>query len=44
MRITHKAGNIFVDQAAYLQKVIQRFGMTNAKTAKTPLPQGYVGN
>jgi len=41
MRITRKAGNIFVDQAAYLQKVVQRFGMTNAKTAKTPLPQGY---
>jgi len=41
MRITWKAGNIFIDQAAYLQKVVQCFGMTNAKTAKTPLPQGY---
>jgi len=35
------AGNIFIDQAAYLQKIVQHFGMTNAKTAKTPLPQGY---
>ncbi len=41
MWITRKAGNIFIDQTAYLQKVVQRFGMTNAKTARTPLPQGY---
>ena len=29
------------DQTAYLSKVLQRFGMTNARSAVTPLPSGY---
>jgi len=30
-----------LDQCAYLQKVIERCGMLNAKSASTPLPAGY---
>jgi Reverse transcriptase (RNA-dependent DNA polymerase) len=41
MRIIHKQGMIFLDQTAYLQKVLQRFQMTNARAAVTPLPAGY---
>jgi hypothetical protein len=32
---------IFLDQTAYLQKVLQCFQMTNARAAITPLPAGY---
>ena len=41
MRVTRKAGKIYLDQTAYLEKVLQRVGMTNARTTPTPLPQGY---
>lgn len=41
MRILRKNGKIYLDQTAYLQKVLVRFGMTNAKPARTPLPTGY---
>jgi len=41
MRIEYKDGKIYLDQTAYLRKILKRFGMTNAKMAKTPLPTGY---
>ena len=41
MRIIQKNKRIYLDQTAYLSKVLQRFGMTNARTAVTPLPSGY---
>ena len=41
MHITHKGCAIHLDQCAYLQKVIERCGMLNAKAASTPLPAGY---
>jgi hypothetical protein len=42
MRIIKSEGRITVDQTSYLTKVLQRFGMENARTAPTPLPMGYV--
>jgi hypothetical protein len=33
---------IYLDQRDYLEKVIERCGMQNAKSAPTPLPAGYV--
>jgi hypothetical protein len=42
MRIIRKNKRIYLDQTAYLSKVLQRFGMTNARSAATPLPSGYV--
>ena len=41
MRITCKGRAIHLDQCTYLQKVIERCGMLNAKSAGTPLPAGY---
>ena len=41
MRITKQGQLIAIDQVAYLEKVLQRTGMTNAKPAATPLPAGY---
>jgi hypothetical protein len=41
MRLERKNGKIYLDQKAYLQKVLERFGMTNARFAATPLPAGY---
>ena len=41
MRILCKGRKILIDQQPYLEKVVERFGMTNAKFAQTPLPQGY---
>jgi len=41
MNIKYKDGKIYLDQTSYLQKVLQRFGLTDAKLAKTPLPTGY---
>ena len=41
MRIQRKHGKIFLDQTAYLEKVLQRFGLTDAKATATPLPEGY---
>jgi hypothetical protein len=42
MRIVRKGSSVHIDQCAYLQTVLQRCGMQNAKTAATPLPAGYV--
>ena len=41
MHITHKGRAIHLDQCAYLQKVIKRCGMLNAKAASMPLTTGY---
>jgi hypothetical protein len=41
MRIRRSGKKILIDQCSYLQKVIERFGMVNAKYAQTPLPSGY---
>lgn len=42
MRIKRNGSKIAIDQCAYLEKVLQRCGMENAKPARTPLPTGYV--
>ena len=42
MRIVRKGSNIHLDQCAYLEKVLERCGMTNARPAPTPLPAGYI--
>ena len=41
MRIKYENGKIKLDQTDYLAKILKRFGMTDAKIAKTPLPTGY---
>jgi len=41
MRLQWKNGKIYLDQTAYLQKVLQHFGMTSACFAATPLPAGF---
>ena len=41
MRIQRKGGKIYLDQTAYLQKVLQRFNIQNMKAVPTPLPEGY---
>src|SRR6201996_3091849 len=41
MRIQRKGGKIYLDQTAYLQKVLQRFNVQNMKSVPTPLPEGY---
>ena len=41
MRVQHKGQSIYLDQCSYLEKVIERFRMTNAKYARIPLPTGY---
>jgi transposase InsO family protein len=42
MRIIKSKGRILVDQVDYLQKVLQRFNLQNAKSVPTPLPEGYL--
>jgi hypothetical protein len=32
---------VYLDQTAYLDKVLKHFQMSNAKAVKTPLPEGY---
>jgi len=39
--IRHSGRKIILDQKAYLTKVLDHFGMTNAVTANMPLPHGY---
>ena len=41
MRIQRNGSKILIDQCAYLEKVLERFGMTNARSTTTPLPQEY---
>ena len=41
MCICCKNGKIYIDQAVYLDKVVQRFNQQNAKHPPTPLPEGY---
>jgi hypothetical protein len=41
IRVTCDAGKIQLDQRKYLAKVLDRFQMTNAKIAQTPLPTGW---
>src|ERR1041384_6526564 len=42
MRINKVGKVIKIDQKPYLQKILARFGMTNAKCSKqTPLPSGW---
>ena len=42
MRVQRKGRSIYLDQCSYLDKVVERFGMINAKYARTPLPEGYI--
>ena len=42
MKIWREVKKIFLDQADYLKTVVERFGMSNARGATTPLPAGYV--
>jgi len=42
MHITRVDRSVHIDQTTYLQLVLQRCGMQNAKAAITPLPAGYV--
>ena len=41
MWIKFDGHKILIDQCLYLEKVLEHFGMQNAKIAPTPLPQGY---
>jgi hypothetical protein len=41
MRITRKDGKIYLDQVAYLEKVLQHFDINNMCKVPTPLPEGY---
>ena len=42
MRITCEGSKVHIDQCAYLRTVLERCGMSNAKSAVTPLLAGYV--
>jgi hypothetical protein len=42
MRITRKGQSISIDQCTYLDKLLERCGMTDAKSATTTLPAGYI--
>jgi len=42
MRITRVGRTVKIDQCAYLETVLQRCGMQDAKTAATPLLAGYM--
>ena len=42
MHITCNGQTIQLDQCAYLDKVLERFSMTNAKSVPTPLPSNWV--
>ena len=41
MRIQKDGSKILIDQCTYLEKVLERFGMTNTRSATTFLSQGY---
>ena len=42
MCINHKGDKILIDQTLYLEKVLLRFKMVNARIAPTPLPGRYI--
>jgi hypothetical protein len=42
MRITWKGWCVYLDQCAYLEKVLKHCNMENAQFAPTPLPEGYI--
>ena len=42
MLITQKGKDICLDQHDYLDKVLEHFSMTNAKSVPTPLPLNWV--
>ena len=42
MCITRNGKDICLDQRNYLDKVLERFSMTNAKSVPTPLPSNWV--
>jgi hypothetical protein len=42
MHITQKRKDIHLDQHDYLDKVLERFSMTNARSVPTPLPSNWV--
>jgi hypothetical protein len=41
MHIIRRNGKIYLDQSAYLEKVLQRFGMADCHSARTPMPEGW---
>ncbi|RXW19436.1 hypothetical protein EST38_g6420 [Candolleomyces aberdarensis] len=41
MTIQYTGDKIQLDQTKYLEKVLERFGMANAKPARTPMIEGY---
>ena len=41
MHIVHTRSGITIDQSAYLNTVLERFQLTNAKSAPSPLPAGW---
>ena len=41
MRIDYRDGKTYIDQVPYLEKILKRFGMADAKAAQTPLPTSY---
>ena len=41
MRIDYRDGKTYLDQVPYLEKILKRFGMADAKAAQTLLPTGY---
>jgi hypothetical protein len=42
MCITQRKRDIYLDQHDYLDKVLERFSMINAKSVPTPLPSNWV--
>ena len=40
-RICYENGKIYLDQCPYVDKILERFGLANARHAQTPLPTGY---
>ena len=41
MRIEYRDGKTYIDQVPYLEKILKRFSMADAKAAQTPLPTSY---
>jgi hypothetical protein len=41
MHIKRNKNMVYLDQTAYLDKVLKCFQMSNATAVKTPLPEGY---